>query len=95
MQANGEPDVLNDRKSRLRELIQDALDVAAYAPDVPITTVDFIADTIIKRAPTVDELAGIIGQELQAAGEGAGQTAEAAGEVAQAIAEGLGNVLSS
>ena len=84
-----------ERKNRLKRLIRDALDVASYTPDVPIATVDFIADAIIKRAPSAGELVSIVGEGLEVAGEGAGQAAEAAGEIAEAIAEGLGSALSS
>jgi hypothetical protein len=95
MQPNDDPGEPNEGKSRLRRLIRGAFDAAGYAPDVPIATVDFIAETIVKRAPTVDQVADIVGEALRATGEGAGQAAELAGKVAEAIGEGLSGALSS
>jgi hypothetical protein len=84
-----------ERKSRLKSLIQDALDTVASTPDLPLNTAESIAEAILKRAPGPNEVADVVKDALVAAGEGAGQAAEAAGQVAEAIAEGLGSALNS
>jgi hypothetical protein len=82
-------------RSRLRRAIQGALDTASYAPDLPMSAVDAIADAIIKRAPGPGELAGVVREGLEAAGTGAEFAAETAGEVAKAIAEVAGDAAGS
>ena len=95
MQTQEQPIEPQNRKSRLKRLIRDAFDVAAQTPDMSVATVDFIADAIIARRPSVDQLTDIVKEALEATGEGVGHAAEAAGDVAGAIAEGLGSALSA
>jgi predicted urease superfamily metal-dependent hydrolase len=86
------------RRNRLRDIVEDALDTALTATDLPSGTIDAsakaIADGIraLRHVPTAEEVASVTTKVLETAGAAAGDAAEAAGKVAEGVLEGIGDI---